>query len=260
MQLSAAEVPSFASRLAASVAVWRGDGLNSAMLRIPIEHAALAGVAAQHGFVYHHAEGGHAVLKVWLKPERPDKMPPFASHQVGVAGFVLNERRELLVVKEWRDLGGGTLEKGTQWKLPGGLLDRGESFSEGVTREVLEETGVRTAFHSILSFWHRHGLTWSQSDLYFVARLKPLSHEIRLQPCEISEARWMPLVEFVRSSDHPLILAILDKMYGLRKHREAAAEARTDELPFAELVEAPVQFPGRAPFPTFFPIVRSGTR
>jgi hypothetical protein len=78
-------VPSFAERLGESVAQWRREGLNSAMLRVPIHHAALAAVAATHGFVYHHAEGDSAVLKCWLNGQKPDKLPPFASHRTRAA-------------------------------------------------------------------------------------------------------------------------------------------------------------------------------
>lgn len=116
-------------------------------------------------------------------------MPPFATHQVGVAGFVLNPSHQLLVVKEWRDLPQGGRVPSPEWKLPGGLLDRGESFEEGAVREVLEETGVRTRFASILAFWHRHGLTWGKSDLYYVARMEALSDAIFLQEDEISACR-----------------------------------------------------------------------
>lgn len=176
---------------------------------------------------------------------------------------MLNADRELLVVKEWRDDGSGKLVPGSQWKLPGGLLDRGESFGDGVTREVFEETGVRTGFRSMLAFWHRHGLIWGQSDLYFVARLEPLdgSRELRPQPCEISAARWMPLDEFVRTQDHPLILAIVRKLYALeRREGERAPGGALNNEPICEMVEEPVQFPGRAPFPTYFPTLRGGGR
>jgi ADP-ribose pyrophosphatase YjhB (NUDIX family) len=194
---------------------------------------------------------------------------------------VLNERRELLVVREWRDMGRGKLEEGVQWKLPGGLLDRGESFREGVTREVLEETGVRTRFRSVLAFWHRHGLYWGQSDLYFVARLEALSSELRLQPCEICDAKWMPLDEFVQTQDHPLILAILRRLYGLERGQgkaaqpaaapdQASSEPRPDvarlleeqfgSLPCAELIEEPVQWPGRDPYQTYFPLAHVAPR
>ena len=55
------------------------------------------------------------------------------------------------------------------------MLDAGETFAEAAVRETLEETGVHTRFRSLLSFWHRHGLTWGKSDLYYVARLEPAS-------------------------------------------------------------------------------------
>ena len=109
--------------------------------------------------------------------------------EVGIAGFVLNSRGQLLVVKEWRDTPDGGRVPSPQWKLPGGLLDRGESFEEGVAREVFEETGVRASFSSLLSFWHRHGLTWGKSDLYYVARMEAESDEIVTQEDEISACR-----------------------------------------------------------------------
>lgn len=38
------------------------------------------------------------MLTRWL-PDTENKLPPNASHQVGVGAFVLNERREVLVVQ-----------------------------------------------------------------------------------------------------------------------------------------------------------------
>ena len=43
------------------------------------------------------------MLYCWLQPEAEDKVPRFATHQVGCAGWVTNARGELLVVREWRD-------------------------------------------------------------------------------------------------------------------------------------------------------------
>ena len=59
--------PDFAERLAPSMERWQAEGLKSAMLKLPIEHAGLATAAAEHGFSFHHvpldADGRSVVLK-----------------------------------------------------------------------------------------------------------------------------------------------------------------------------------------------------
>lgn len=55
------------------------------------------------------------------------------SHSVSVAGVVVNADGQVLVIRR-ADTG--------EWQPPGGILDAGETFEEGVTREVHEETGV----------------------------------------------------------------------------------------------------------------------
>ena len=54
---------------------------------------------------------------------------------VGVGAVVVDEGRVLLVRRGREPLKG-------QWSLPGGLLELGESLTDGVSREVLEETGL----------------------------------------------------------------------------------------------------------------------
>lgn len=252
----------FEARIAPSLERWTAEGVKSCMFKLPIENAGLASVAAQHGFVFHHvpldADGRHVVLKRWLQPRLTDKVPPFATHQVGIAGLCISDTGKLLVVREWRDdAESGTRSPSVQWKLPGGLLDPGESFGDASVRETLEETGVRTRFRSLLCFWHRHGLTWGKSDLYYVARLEPEGGgepEINLDPEEISDCRWMSVSEFLSTQDHPLITAVLRRSYGIEATEEAAAAASLAEqpTPLVELLEAGVQWPGREPYPTYF--------
>ena len=114
--------PDFAERLAPSMERWQAEGVKSAMLKLPIEHAALATAAAEQGFSFHHvpldADGRCVVLKKWLQPLLEDKIPPFATHQVGIAGLCIDNAGRLLVVKEWSDVEGGGREPSKQWKLP----------------------------------------------------------------------------------------------------------------------------------------------
>src|SRR3954470_8602234 len=60
-------------------------------------------------------------------------MPDQHIHSVSVAGVVVNAAGRVLVVKR-RDNG--------RWEPPGGILERDETFEEGVVREIAEETGV----------------------------------------------------------------------------------------------------------------------
>ena len=56
--------------------------------------------------------------------------------QVGVGGFVLNDKGEVLVVQERH----GPLRGSGVWKMPTGLANHGEDLHIAAPREVLEET------------------------------------------------------------------------------------------------------------------------
>ncbi len=53
----------------------------------------------QHSFRMHHCEPEYVMLNLWLR-KGENKIPPFATHVVGVAGLVLNKKKEVLLVKE----------------------------------------------------------------------------------------------------------------------------------------------------------------
>ena len=55
------------------------------------------------------------------------------THIVSAGAIVLNDRDEVLLVKDVRK---------DAWTFPGGIIEEGEGVLDGVKREVLEETGI----------------------------------------------------------------------------------------------------------------------
>jgi len=214
-------VDAFGAALARMVHEARAAGKSSIWLTLAMNQGALFAPAAACGFTFHHAEGSLATLHAWL-PGAPCPVPPFATHQVGVAGVALDAAGRLLVVK---DVG-----KASAWKFPGGLANLGEDFGETAVRETFEETGVRTAFRSVLAMRHQHGVGWGRSDLYVLCRLAPLSSEITLDPREIAEAQWMDAHEFLAGTSHPLNRWVAEAvLHEARREADAAASAAAIE-------------------------------
>lgn len=181
----------FAAQLAAALTAWTTEGLALAWLTVPAGRPGLIAPALALGFEFHHCTPAQLTLTRRLREAA--YIPGYASHTVGVGAVVLNGRDELLTVVERRDL----VARPGYFKLPGGMLERGEHIADGVVREVFEETGVRAEFQGLLSLRHHHQGQFATSNLYLVARLRPLSETIAIDEREIGLARWMPVAEFL---------------------------------------------------------------
>ncbi|KAJ6808188.1 nudix hydrolase 8-like [Iris pallida] len=181
----------FASVLRASLSHWKLKGKKGVWLKLPLENSELVPIAVKEGFTYHHAEQSYVMLTYWI-PEGTCMLPANASHSVGVGGFVINEKDEVLVVKERHCVSGDAI-----WKLPTGFIHESEEIFSGAVREVKEETGIDTEFVEVIAFRHAHHVSFEKSDLFFICMLRPLSSQIAIDEMEIQEAKWMPLVEFI---------------------------------------------------------------
>ena len=183
----------FQTALATSLDRWSDNGNVLAWLNLPIEKADFVPIAVDSGFIYHHSGEGYLQLVRTLTPDA--YVPSYATHYIGAGGVVINEKNELLVVVERyrRD------RSRPYYKLPGGALHPSEHIADAVVRKIYEETGVYTEFEAVVCFRHWHGYRYDKSDIYFVCRLNPTSHEITIHDGEIDEALWMPVDEYLTS-------------------------------------------------------------
>ena len=182
----------FKSQLAFSLERWHEQKNQVVWIEIPLSHAACIPIAVNEGFVFHHSTTDYLMLTKQLVKDAV--VPLYATHYIGAGGVVINDKNELLVVCE-RFRG----DRPPYYKLPGGALHPSEHLADGVIREVFEETGVPTHFDGLICFRHWHGYRYDKSDIYFVARLKPMHQIIKMQTAEIEECLWMPVDEYLQS-------------------------------------------------------------
>ena len=105
--------------------------------------------------------------------------------------LILNEKKELLVVRRKNDPGKGMLD------LPGGFIDMEETGEEGVAREVKEETGldaidIKYQF-SYPNTYLYSGLLVHTLDMFFKIQVKDLSHVEAMD--DAAAYYWIPLAD-----------------------------------------------------------------
>jgi ADP-ribose pyrophosphatase YjhB (NUDIX family) len=111
----------------------------------------------------------------------------YAGHpMVGVGGIVLNEGKVLLV-RRGQQPGYG------KWSIPGGMVELGESLTEAIRREVLEECGIEIELADVIAVLERVIRREDERVRYHYILIDFLGYWKggELQPAsDILEARW----------------------------------------------------------------------
>lgn len=55
-------------------------------LKVPMDFCHYISVAAHYGFEFHHTKPKYLMMYLWLPEDVPNKVPPYGTHHLGVAG------------------------------------------------------------------------------------------------------------------------------------------------------------------------------
>ncbi len=113
----------------------------------------------------------------------------FANPSSATVALILNEKKELLVVRRKNDPARGTLD------LPGGFVDMDETAEQGMAREVEEETGLQVTssryLFSVPNIYRYSGIDIHTLDMFFVCKVADLSMVRAMDDAE--DYQWIPL-------------------------------------------------------------------
>ena len=150
------------------------------------EHIAFA---LSLGFEFHNCESTRTTLT--YRVQKGAYIPVAPTHTIGVGAVVINKKNEILLVRD------KIHTTNSIYKLPGGMLEEGQSLEDGILREVWEETGIIAKLIKMVSVLNTHPYRFNKSNMYIVFQLEPLSSEINIiDTHEIEKALWMSLEEF----------------------------------------------------------------
>jgi 8-oxo-dGTP diphosphatase len=139
---------------------------------------------------------------------------------VGVGAVIIDDERRVLVVRRGQEPLQG------QWSLPGGALELGESLTDGVRREVEEETGLTVEPLEILEvFDHIAHMEDSKRVRFHYVLIDywcRVTGGVLACGSDATEARWARPEELKLGGRYPVLpftLSVIEK--GLELHSRA---------------------------------------
>jgi 8-oxo-dGTP diphosphatase len=205
---------------------------NLIWIYIDIKKSDFIPIATLRGFSFHSCDENWILVVKRLKENAI--IPTASNHTLGVGAVVINDKNEILVIKEKISNIG--------YKLPGGHIDNGELISTAVAREVFEETGIKVEFKSIISLGHFFPHQFHKSNLYVLCIAEPLTFEIDIQDTqEILDAKWVDIDRYLEDENvlaysKAVVIASLEYKGFIKANQEVLCHIKKDfELFFPTL-------------------------
>ena len=159
---------------------------------IDINKSDYISITTKRGFIFHSCNEDYILVVKRLKENAV--IPTASNHTLGVGAVVINDKNELLVIKERISTVG--------YKLPGGHIDDAELITTALEREVFEETGIIVEFDSIISLGHFYPHQFHKSNLYILCTAIAKSTKINIQDShEIIDAKWVNVNEYLNDEE-----------------------------------------------------------
>lgn len=200
------------------------DNKNLIWIYIDIKKSDFIPIATKKGFIFHSCDEEYVLLVKRLKEN--SVIPTASNHTLGVGAVVINDKNELLVIKERvSNLG---------YKLPGGHIDNAEMISTALEREVLEETGIEVEFESIISLGHFYPHQFHKSNLYVLCTATPKTSKINIQDNhEIIDAKWIDVNKYLEDDSvlaysKAVVLASLEYKGFIKANQEVLCHIKKD--------------------------------
>lgn len=140
-------------------------------------------------------------------PERP---------LVGVGGIVIRDERALLIRR-----GSAPLEG--EWSIPGGMLEIGETISEGVRRELLEETAIEVKVLDLIEVFERLTRDEAGKLKYHFVILDYLCEAVRGESqagSDVTDVAWACESELNEFSLTPTAMRVIQKAFEMARGRK----------------------------------------
>jgi 8-oxo-dGTP diphosphatase len=137
---------------------------------------------------------------------------------VGVGAIILRQGEVLLVRR-------GNPPMQGEWSIPGGALEVGETLREGLTREVLEETGLTVEVGpliEVLDSIFPDGDGRTQYHYVLIDYLCHLRSGTALAASDAAELRWAKPCDLPTLGVRPITIAVIQKAFELNTNNSGS--------------------------------------